>query len=89
MKQNFSENTVDSCNSINKNNINNNKQDIFMQEMKADRCQIIDVTILSDYNIKKKATEKMSKYVDLQIECQRIWNKRVEVIPVIISTTGI
>ena len=31
----------------------------------------------------------MSKYVDLQIECQRLWNKKVEVIPVIIGTTGI
>ena len=27
--------------------------------------------------------------VDLQIECQRMWNKKVEVIPVIIGATGI
>ena len=47
------------------------------------------VAIPSDYNIQKKATEKMSKYVDLQIECQRLWNKKVEVIPVIIGATGI
>ena len=44
------------------------------------------MAIPSDYNIQKKATEKMSKYVDLQIECQRLWNKKVEVIPVIIGT---
>ena len=31
----------------------------------------------------------MGKYVDLQIECQRLWNKKVEVIPVIIGATGI
>ena len=31
----------------------------------------------------------MSKYVDLQMECQRIWNKKVEAIPVIIGVTGI
>ena len=31
----------------------------------------------------------MSKYVNLQIECQRLWNKKVEVIPVIIGATGI
>ena len=66
-----------------------NKPDIAIQEKKYDRCQIIDVAIPSDYNIQKKATEKMSKYVDLQIECQRLWNKKVEVIPVIIGTTGI
>ena len=50
---------------------------------------IINVAIPSDYNIQKKATEKMSKYVDLQIECQRMWNKRVQVIPVIIGATGV
>ena len=66
-----------------------NKPDIVLQEKKSDRCQIIDVAIPSDCNIQKKATGKMSNYVDLQIECQRIWNKKVEVIPVIIGATGI
>ena len=47
------------------------------------------MVIPSDYNIQKKTTEKMSKYTDLQIECQRMWNKKVEVIPVIIGATGI
>ena len=58
-------------------------------QKKSDRCQIIDVAIPSDYNIQKKATEKMSKDVDLQIECQRLWNKKVEVTAVIIGATGI
>ena len=49
--------------------------------------QIIDLAIPSDYNIQKKATEKMSKYVDLQIECHRLWNKKVEVILVITGAT--
>ena len=31
----------------------------------------------------------MSKYVDLNIECHRLWNKKVEVIPIIIGATGI
>ena len=47
------------------------------------------MAIPSDYNIQKKDTEKMSRYVDLQIECQRLWNKKVEVIPVIIGANGI
>ena len=62
-----------------------NKPDIVIQEEKSDRCQIIDVAIPSDCNIQKMATENMSKYIDLQIECQRLWNKKVEVIPVIIG----
>ena len=66
-----------------------NKPDIVIQEKKSDRCQIMDWVIPSDYNIQKRATEKMSKYVDLQINGQRLWNKKVEVIPVIIGATGI
>ena len=66
-----------------------NKPDIIIQEKDSERCLIIDAAIPSDYNIQKKATEKMSKYVDLQIECQRMWNKKVQVIPIIIGATGI
>ena len=66
-----------------------NKPDIDIQEKKSDRCLIIDVAIPSDCNIQKKAAEMISKYVDLQIECQRICNKKVEIIPVIIGATGI
>ena len=43
----------------------------------------------SDYNNRDKSTEKLSKYMDLQIECQRMWDKRVEVIPIINGATGI
>ena len=41
------------------------------------------------YNIQKKATEKINKYVDLQIECKSLRHKKVEVIPVIIGATGL
>ena len=44
-----------------------NKPDIIIQEKESDRCMIIDVAIPSDYNIQKKTTEKINKYVDLQI----------------------
>ena len=66
-----------------------NKPDLIVQEKESERCVIIDVAILSDYNIQKKATDKMSKYVDLQIKCQRMWDKKVEVIPLIIGATGV
>ena len=44
-----------------------NKPDIVIQEKKSDRCQIIDVAIPSDYNIQKKATEKMRKYFKVKL----------------------
>ena len=37
----------------------------------------------------KSSLTDMSPATDLQIECQRIWNKKVEIIPVIIGGTGI
>ena len=46
-----------------------NKPDLIIQEKESERCVIIDVAIHIDYNIQKKAIEKMSKCVDLQIEC--------------------
>ena len=66
-----------------------NKPDLIVQQKETNRCVIIEMTIPSDYNIQKKTMTKMSKYTDLQIEYQRMWNKKVEVIPVIIGATGI
>ena len=50
---------------------------------------IIEKAITHDNNIQEKTREKMSKYVDLHIRCQRIWNKKVEMIPIIIGETGV
>ena len=52
-------------------------------------CLIIDVAISGDYSIQKKATEKMTKYVDLQMESQRMCDKTVEVMQIIIGATGV
>ena len=65
-----------------------NKPDLIVQEKQTNRHVIIDVAIPSDYNIQKKTTEKINKYTDLQIECQRMWNKKVKVVPVIIGATS-
>ena len=47
------------------------------------------MAIPSDYNIQKKATEKITKYVDLQTEHHRMWDKTVEVVPIITGATGV
>ena len=41
------------------------KPDLIVQEKETNRCIMIDVAILSDYNIQKKTIEKISKYIDL------------------------
>ena len=65
-----------------------NKPDIVIREKESDRCLLIDIAIPSD-NTRKKTTEKMNNYVDLQIECQRMWNKNVGVVPIVTGATGL
>ena len=70
-------------------NVSWNRPDIIIQEKESDECMIIIVAIPSGYNIQKKAMEKMSKYVDLQTECQKMWNKKVEAKLIITGATGV
>ena len=69
--------------------INCNQLDIVIKEKETARCMVTDVAIPNDYNIQNKTTEKMSKYIDQQIECDRMWSKKVEMIPVTTGATGI
>ena len=45
-----------------------NKPDKVIKEKDTDKCLVIDVAILSDCNIQKKATEKMGKNMNIHIE---------------------
>ena len=69
--------------------MHSNKTDIMIWETETKKCLLINVAMPSDYSIQKKTTEKMSKYVDLQVECKHMWNEKVEVVPVIIDATGL
>lgn len=66
-----------------------NRPDIVIKNHKNKTCQLIDVSVPSDYNIAKKECEKLSKYCDLKIECQRMWNMKCKVIPIVIGATGV
>jgi hypothetical protein len=48
----------------------------------------IDATISGDRNVIKEKAEKILKYKDLTTEIQRMWNVKINVIPVIIGATG-
>jgi hypothetical protein len=45
---------------------------------------LIDVSVPGDKNVIKREIQKLSKYKDLIIEIQRMWNLKAKVIPVII-----
>ena len=66
-----------------------NKPDIVIKDKKERRCMLIDVAIPSERNTSVKVTEKLSKYKDLEIEINRMWNMKTEVIPVVVGALGL
>ena len=46
------------------------------------------MTIASDRNIALNEIEKKSKYKDLELEIQRMWQMKTEVIPVVVGALG-
>ena len=63
-----------------------NIPDITVVEKK--RVWIIDGAIPGDGRIEEKELEKISKYQDLKIEIERLWQKQVTVVPVVIGSLG-
>ena len=51
-------------------------------------CKLIDMTVPCDKNVSSKEIEKKSKYKDLEIEIQRMWKMKTEVIPIVVGELG-
>ena len=66
-----------------------NRPDIVVKDRKTRTCQFIDVTIPFDRNILTKEREKLSKYSDLKMECRKMWNMDIEIVPIVIGATGV
>ncbi len=66
-----------------------NRPDIVIKDKKEKSCMLIDVAIPSDRNTSVKVTEKLSKYKDLEIEVNRMWQMKTITIPVVIGALGL
>ena len=64
------------------------RPDIVVLDKEERKLTIIDVAVPSDANIKDKETEKITKYQDLKIELQRMWNVKARVVPVVVGALG-
>ena len=49
---------------------------------------LVDVAIPSDSRIQQKEVEKITKYQDLKIEVERLWERKATVVPVVIGALG-
>ena len=46
---------------------------------------LIDVAIPGDNRINQKEVEKITKYQDLKVEVERLWENKATVVPVVIG----
>jgi hypothetical protein len=63
-----------------------NIPDITVVEKK--QVWLVDVAIPGDSRIQQKEIEKITKYQDLKIEVERLWEKKAMVVPVVIGALG-
>ena len=55
-------------------------------DKKRRTCKIIDLAVPGDNRIEGKEKEKIEKYQDPRRELQKIWNLRLKIIPLIVSS---
>ena len=65
-----------------------NRPDIIIKDSVNSTCKLIDMSFPSDRNIALREIEKKSKYKDLELEIQRMWQMKTEVIPVVVGALG-
>ena len=65
-----------------------NRPDIITKDEMNSSCKLIDMTVPCDKNVSCKEIERKSKYKDLEIETQRMWKMKTEVIPIVIGALG-
>ena len=52
------------------------------------KVSLIDVAVPRDSKADQKEQERRDKYQDLRIDSRRLWDKLVEIVPIIIGTLG-
>ena len=65
-----------------------NRPDIIIKDSVNSACKPINMSIPSDRNIALKEIAKKRKYKDLELEIQRMWQMKTEVIPVVVGALG-
>ena len=68
--------------------INANRPDICLRDKKANSCLLIDISCPADGNVGRKHAEKLAKYGALRVEVSRMWQCRIQVVPVVLGALG-
>ena len=60
----------------------------YMRFLIKKQVWLIDMAIPGDCRIDQKEVEKITKYQDLKIEVEKLWEKKAIVVPVVFSDLG-
>ena len=66
-----------------------NKPDIVVRDKAEKKAYIIDIACPADLNVEAKENEKVLKYISLKNELHRMWDCKVEIVPVVIGCQGV
>ena len=68
--------------------IEHRRPDIVVIDKEKREFKIIDIAVLGDQNIKVKELEKITKYQDLRLQGQKMWDVKSTVTPVVVGAFG-
>ena len=60
---------------------------VFIDKEKRE-CKIINIAVPGDHNIKVKELVKITKYEDLRLKVQKLWDVKAKVIPIVVGGLG-
>ena len=64
------------------------RPDLVVVDRKERSCKLIDLAFPGDSRIEEKEKDKTEKYEDLGRELQKIWNAKVNIIPLVVGSLG-
>ena len=68
--------------------IEQRRPDIVVIDKEKREFKIIDIAVLGDQNIKVKELEKITKYQDLRLQGQKMWDVKSTVTPIVVGAFG-
>ena len=64
------------------------RPDIVYMDKGSGCTKLLDVACVMDRHVVDKYREKCDKYLDLAIELQKLWNTRIEIVPLVFGALG-
>ena len=64
------------------------RPDITIVDKVKKEVSFVDISVPADKRVNEKESEKISKYRDLRIEVEHLWNMRTSIVPIVVGALG-